>query len=419
MSEKLILGDCLYEMPKMEENSVDTIITDPPYGLDFMGKDWDNGVPGAAFWVEALRVAKPGAMLFAFGGTRTVHRLACAIEDAGWIIRDRIAWIYGSGFPKSHNISKAIDKAAGTEREVISSYEREGRSAGILGKKVKITRDITVPATQQAIEWDGYGTALKPAHEPIIVAMKPLDGTFANNAQKWGVAGLWIDGGRVPTDDNYTINTWDNGAKPFGDGAGNPYTSRQETGGRWPANLIHDGSDEVKDIFPQTGKSSGGQSGVKKSGITYSSNWNESQNSRGCGFGDSGSAARFFYCSKASKAERNAGLEDMEAKRKAGAEFRPNHMEKAKNGDTGNPYGRWGEIQNNHPTVKPISLMRYLCRLSRTPQGGVVLDPFMGSGSTGVAAILEGRSFIGIDLEAEYVEIASKRIDNVEEQLCQ
>ena len=366
----LILGDCLEEMPKLEANSVDTIVTDPPYGLDFMGKDWDHGVPGITFWKEALRIAKPGAMLFAFGGTRTVHRLACAIEDAGWMLRDRIAWVYGSGFPKSHNISKAIDKRAGAEREVVGiSDNTRDRSNHVVNAMNKIPNNpilLTVPATNDAELWDGYGTALKPAHEPIIVAMKPIEGTFAENALKWGVAGLWIDGGRVPTDDNYTINTWDNGAKPFGDGAGNPYTSRKETQGRWPANLVHDGSDEVKEEFPN-------------------------------------STSRFFYCAKASKSERNKGLDGMEL-------IPGGSNAKGYTRDVANGLDRNRPVANYHPTVKPIELMRYLCRLSRTPSGGVILDPFMGSGSTGIAALMEGRSFIGIEMDEGYLEIAKNRI---------
>lgn len=214
MDWQVITGDCLEVMPTLAADSVDTIITDPPYGLSFMGKDWDHGIPGPRFWVEALRVAKPGAMLLAFGGSRTFHRLAVAIEDAGWEIRDTIMYLYGSGFPKSHDISKAIDKAAGVEREVVgeSTFAKLRKSSRRVadggspegGHDLHFGGDaiITAPATPAAQEWSGYGTALKPAHEPIIVAMKPLDGTFAENAQRWGVAGMWIDGGRVGTGDD-------------------------------------------------------------------------------------------------------------------------------------------------------------------------------------------------------------------------
>lgn len=218
MTIKLYTGDCLDIMPQLDADSIDTIITDPPYGLSFMGKDWDHGVPGVPFWKAALRVAKPGAIMLAFGGTRTFHRLTCAIEDAGWIIRDCVMWVYGSGFPKSANISKMIDKAAGAERVVVGNklslpgYHLSGHDAGGetfghgLSSSTPETRaksaNITAPATPEAQTWHGYGTALKPAWEPIIVAMKPLDGSFANNALTHGVAGLWVDGGRIPTSEN-------------------------------------------------------------------------------------------------------------------------------------------------------------------------------------------------------------------------
>ncbi len=415
---KLLNGDCLVEMPKLAENSVDTILTDPPYGLSFMGKNWDHGVPGVAFWVEALRVAKPGAMLFAFGSTRTVHRLACAIEDAGWIIRDRLAWLTGQGFPKSHNISKAIDKAAGAEREVVgvNANHRLGQSLGnhpgvaMLGQPHTGDGNITAPATDAAQEWDGYGTALKPAQEIIIMAMKPLDGTFAQNAQKWGVAGLWIDGGRVSVDDNEPNKRKSTGGykqaprRFSGDFQQNINRPATLTQGRFPANILHDGSPEVMAVFPQTKSGKYKGAGSKSGGI-----WSESTGKpAGVEYGDSGSAARFFYCAKSSKRERNAGLEGMEAK--AIERIRQNKTNPENSLKTGSGKVRNVQMQNHHPTVKPLALMRYLCKLSRTPTGGVVLDPFMGSGTTGKAAILEGREFIGIELDPEYFEIAKKRI---------
>jgi hypothetical protein len=265
MDWQVITGDCLEVMPTLAADSVDTIITDPPYGLSFMGKDWDHGIPGPRFWVEALRVAKPGAMLLAFGGSRTFHRLAVAIEDAGWEIRDTIMYLYGSGFPKSHDISKAIDKAAGVEREVVgeSTFAKLRKSSRRVadggspegGHDLHFGGDaiITAPATPAAQEWSGYGTALKPAHEPIIVAMKPLDGTFAENAQRWGVAGMWIDGGRVGTGDDKEAGGC-HGSIFGNSGKGTPVNYSQ---GRWPANVIHDGSDEVLAGFPVT--TSGGQ----------------------------------------------------------------------------------------------------------------------------------------------------------------
>ncbi|WP_238880465.1 DNA-methyltransferase [Achromobacter xylosoxidans] len=293
-------GDCIETMRGMADASVDAIVTDPPYELGFMGKAWDStGIAcSVEVWLEALRVLKPGGHLLAFGGSRTYHRLAAAIEDAGFEIRDQIMWIYGSGFPKSKNLDGA---------------------------------------------WSGWGTALKPAHEPICVARKPLAGTVAANVLAHGVGALNIDGCRVG-----------------------------DAGGRWAANVIHDGSEEVLQAFPEA---KGQQGDLKETGRPRLSLGR---------FGDmppprahqarietETSAARFFYCAKASKADRGGG--------------------------------------NTHPTVKPTDLMRYLCRLI-TPPGGLVLDPFMGSGSTGKAAILEGFRFVGCELQAEYIEIARARI---------
>lgn len=250
---ELICGDCIEVMAGMDANSVDAIVTDPPYGLSFMGKGWDKGVPGVEFWVEALRVAKPGAHLLAFGGTRMVHRLAVAIEDAGWEIRDRIHWVYGSGFPKSHNVSKAIDKAAGVEREVvrIRTDGNKGGGANTYDDDSYVWDKPfaeTAPATPEAQQWDGWGTALKPAVEPIIMARKPFKGTVAANVLEWGTGAINVDGCRVE---------WNT----FRGNGGN-----QTTQGRWSANLIHDGSDEAT-----------------------------------AGMGD---ASRYFYCAKASKRDR-------------------------------------------------------------------------------------------------------------------
>lgn len=378
------IGDCLSVMPDLPDNSIDSIITDPPYGLDFMGKEWDHGVPGVEFWQAALRVAKPGAILMAFGGTRTFHRLACAIEDAGWELRDTMCWLYGSGFPKSLDISKAIDKAAGAEREVIGKARGAGssntQSLGVFQPEY----DATVPATSAAKLWSGYGTALKPAWEPIIVAMKPLDGTYAENAQKWGVAGLNIDGGRIASNDGFE-KAWDKPVSTNIGAKGGTYISEgaqhrvdisgnRPIGGRWPANLLLD-EDSARLLDEQ-----------------------------------SGGASRFFYTAKASSSERNAGLEDMPEAAPAYQAYRPN-CETTHGIET--PFAgtnRGGHSRNTHPTVKPVDLMRYLCKLTRTPTGGVVLDPFMGSGTTGIACVMEHRDFIGIELNAEYAEIARKRI---------
>jgi len=364
--------------------SVDAVVTDPPYGLSFMGKKWDYDVPSVEVWAECLRVLKPGGHLLAFAGTRTQHRMAVRIEDAGFEIRDLIAWVYGSGFPKSLDVSKAIDKAAGVEREVIgvnaelakkqtaktdtAAYGNYGAAGGV----------ITAPATDAARQWAGWGTALKPALEPITVARKPLSGTVAENVLRHGTGALNVDGCRVGG-----------------------------STGRWPANLIHDGSEEVVGLFPhthashnQTRTESDNQRGV------YGGGYHHEPGSRKTGYGDPGSAARFFYCAKASKSDRNEGLDG----------FTPATTSDGRAVAADNAYQRGKtERANTHPTVKPTDLMRYLCRLV-TPPGGVVLDPFMGSGSTGKAAILEGFQFIGIEREAEYVEIAKARIAAVQSQ---
>ena len=371
-------GDCLSVMPALGVQ-VDSIITDPPYGISFMGKDWDHGVPGVAFWEAAMGCTKPGGMLLAFGGTRIFHRLACAIEDAGWEIRDCIMWVYGSGFPKSLDISKAIDKSAGAERDVLgrsTTFRPATRNNGTDGFRDRRTSaNITAPATDAARLWTGYGTALKPAWEPIIVAMKPLDGTFAENAQWHGVAGMAIDAGRVDgrerteyglaTSKRSTVNVYGQSGGP---------ADFDSSKGRFPANLIHDGSDEVLAGFPLGGGNDrrGKGNGSRPSG--FGNVGSEAGSGDPCGqlYADSGSAARFFYCAKASRAER---------------------------GKT-----------NTHPTVKPLALMRYLCRLTKTPTGGIVLDPFAGSGSTLIAASQEGREAIGIEQDEAHCRIIVDRL---------
>lgn len=337
MDTTIIHGDCLEIMRSMEDNSINFIVTDPPYGLKFMGKGWDHCIPGVEFWREALRICKPGSFLLAFGGTRTYHRLTCAIEDAGWEIRDCIMWIYGSGFPKSHN------------------------HFGI----------------------EGYGTALKPAHEPIIMAMKPIEGTFKQNAEKWGQAGINIDESRIPT----------NGEKIDGpleyfnehEGYQRPWKENKElvkerkqlaydkanSKGRWPANVIFD----------------------EEAGVILDE--------------QSGDASRFFYCAKASSSERNAGLEGLELKQTVGGG--------GLNNTEDDVCGKYGSIkaraQNHHPTVKPLKLMEYLIKLIAPPGNPILLDPFCGSGSTLVAAQQLGIKTIGIEKEQEYVDIAQGRVN--------
>jgi len=452
-SPDLYLGDCLFWLAMLPDNSVDAVVTDPPYGLSFMGKKWDYDVPGEAIWRECLRVLKPGGHLLAFAGTRTQHRMAVRIEDAGFEIRDMIAWVYGSGFPKSLDVSKAIDKqdaseeqerrrlrftawvrstgvtsrqideATGTnmgghyttaasqpaimtrehleqcrhllgdvpewvEREAdIRSVEsrnmakREVVGKGASGKTAIWSEggmgdfDITAPATDAARQWAGWGTALKPALEPITVARKPLVGTVAENVLAHGTGAINVDGCRVGTDGGTA-----KGSKPQGDGKGiygaglhgACEITKLDTG-RWPANLIHDGSDDVVGLLND--------------------------------------AARFFYCAKASKKDRDEGCEGLDERpsQKMGDGLKS--MVGHPSGNNGNTSTQDRKSRNHHPTVKPTDLMRYLCRLV-TPPGGTVLDPFMGSGSTGKAAALEGFHFIGMERDADYFTIAQARIDH-------
>ncbi len=374
MSVDVVHGDCLELLPTLAEASIDACVTDPPYGLSFMGKNWDHGVPGVPFWKVVLRVLKPGGHLLAFGGSRTYHRLACAIEDAGFEIRDQIMWLYGSGFPKSHDVSKGIDKAAGAKRPVVGT-----RRAGITPTEQEKMRPITAAVTDAARKWDGWGTALKPAHEPIVMARKPLIGTVAANVLAHGTGALNVDGCRVESnedDENHRAPSigYKNGFPlPTGESKGRPCENLNKAG-RWPANVIHDGSAEVVEGFPESNSSEGllyrRESLGYESGINYVGRKEEIA---GYAFGDRGSAARFFYSAKADKAER---------------------------------------ISSKHPTVKPIDLMAYLCRLV-TPPGGTVLDSFAGSGATGMACMREGFDAILIEREAEYVADIKRRIDHV------
>lgn len=464
---QLHLGDCLETLKTLPDSSIDAVVCDPPYGLSkepdmaevlkhwlagddykhhssgFMGKTWDSFVPGPSIWKECLRVLKPGGHLLAFAGTRTQDLMALSIRLAGFHIRDSIAWMhsgdddalnfvdsltpaqrdafyrlqdqgdarwtwaYGSGFPKSMDVSKTIDKMAGSTRAVIgrASYgdghvQNSRESIGYGGSDPAAdTRFITAPATEAAQRFSGFGTALKPAHEPIVVARKPFSATVAANVMAHGTGALNIDGCRVGTEAVSTHSRGANGAFPKRPGE----TSAEESGrkkdqrdgldhsertGRWPANLIHDGSDEVVALFPVT------KSGVMKAGtrraaqdgpgsVCYGTYGGDATSADT--YGDAGSAARFFYAAKASRADRNEGLRDAE------------NLGDDRKGNT-------------HPCVKPTSLMAYLCRLV-TPPGGTVLDPFMGSGSTGKAAMREGFQFIGCELDPQYLEIARKRIE--------
>jgi|TARA_R110002012_G_scaffold147285_2_gene305718 DNA modification methylase len=331
----IINGNSLEELKKFPDNYFHSVVTDPPYGLSFMGKKWDYDVPNVELWKEVFRVLKEGGYLLSFAGTRTQHRMAVNIEDAGFEIRDMIAWVYGSGFPKSHNIGKAVDKLQGNERIIGDLKFKGGNQLGVMNDDGWNPKDVYEESGNS--EWEGWGTALKPALEPITMARKPFKGTVANNVLKNGVGGINIDGSRVegekPKCKNIPRKSWREmeGRKDIPESTPQIY---DHTEGRFPANFIHDGSDEVTDLLEES--------------------------------------SRFFYCAKASKQDR--------------------------------------EENNKHPTVKPTDLMRYLVRLV-TPKNGIVLDCFMGSGSTGKACALEGFEFVGIDLDKDYCKIAKARID--------
>ena len=399
---KIYCGNNLDILKTFPDNSIDSIVTDPPYGLGkepnalevlqswittgyheikgkgFMGKEWDSFVPQPIFWKECLRVLKPGGYLLSFAGTRTYDWVVIGLRIAGFEIRDQIAWLYATGFPKSLDVSKAIDKKLGAERKVIDEITDRRNNGTIygLGHSGKLTSNI--PETAQAKQWQGWGTALKPALEPIVMARKPIEGTVAENVLKYGTGAINIDGCRVGDEEikvsgKGSFKEWQKEVKGFTQNEEGINTIHN---GRFPANVIHDGSEEVMELF-----------------------LNDEETS----------SARFFYTPKASQTERNLGLYEFDKKYTASAEFRPNHMEKALEGESGNPYGRWQPKKNIHPTVKPIDLMQYLVRLV-TPKNGLCLDPYLGSGTTAVACKLEGFNYIGIELMPEYKEIAEARI---------
>jgi site-specific DNA-methyltransferase (adenine-specific) len=419
-------GNCLVVMPTLEAESVDAIVTDPPYGLAFMGKDWDHGVPGVHFWAEALRVAKPGAFLLAFGGTRTFHRLTCAIEDAGWEIRDCLMWLYGSGFPKSLDVSKAMDKAAGAERvdagpmQSVPNHNLPGTGARFRNPSeldgARISVPITTaPATDLARQWDGWGTALKPAWEPIILARKPLVGTVAANVARYGTGAINVDGCRITAGrDSHDLRVTQGGVDcgvPLAPRGAAPRAFQQNDAGRWPANVVLD--EEAARLLDEQSGSVGGA--APASGPTHAGPSGRGSMAGAFGgmgkrapafYGAADGASRFFYTSKASRSEREAGLGGGPRKDKlwSSGTQNPGSFQAA---------GTDRSSTNHHPTVKPLALMRWLCRLV-TPPGGLILDPFCGSGSTGCAAVLEGFRFLGIEREAEYVELARRRIAHAE-----
>jgi site-specific DNA-methyltransferase (adenine-specific) len=518
----IIHGDSLEKLKELEPNSVDAVITDPPYGLSFMGKKWDYEVPSVALWKEVFRVLKPGGHALSFGGTRTYHRLVCAIEDGGFEIRDQIQWIYGSGFPKSLDVSKAVDKAAGAKRDVIgkkSTYrEPQSPNGWDCTKRAEFE---TAPATDSAKQWQGFGTALKPANEPIVLARKPLsEKTVAKNVLKWGTGALNIDGSRIGTADTRQPT----GKSALGIMNDDSWKPKNVIGGsacgRWPANVLFDGSaaemlDEQTQHLHGAGRARKAKRECEPTGDIILARAGD-----GHRFGDSGGASRFFYCAKSSKPERSKGLNGFDCATfsvcqgeestalvlsilKVISALIPNssivscgenitaifpreclsttriiiqqitelktwnllmlsrtsdsmkdvvskatsgisHVNSAGSSSEStiaigilvekvgsatadaklatleklsklNDSSVWKTYSSNHPTVKPLKLMEYLCRLI-TPPGGTVLDPFAGSGSTGVAAKRLGFKFIGIEMNDEYVEIARRRLESAEEQ---
>lgn len=427
---RIYCENCLETMKCMPDNFLDSIVTDPPYGLAFMGKHWDYDIPSVEIWQECLRVLKPGGYLLAFAGTRTQHRMAVRIEDAGFEIRDMIAWVYGSGFPKSLNIGKAVDKLQGNERERIETSETipDIRANNYLNSNGK--ERLTANITKGTSEWEGWGTALKPALEPITVARKPLsEKTVAENCLKWGTGGINIDVCRVEIPendkDNYEFNN--NGLsrmrRPEGDklgqfdGGWRIDKTKRETpeAGRFPANLIHDGSEEVMRLFPNSKSSDAVR---KNNGKCDNKTYGKYNAIDSFGFNDEGSAARFFYCAKASKTERNAGLETLEPRERI--DYGGFHSEQGLINNNRNPQNR-AKTQNNHPTVKPIKLIKYLIQLVTKP-GGLTYDPFGGSGTLKLAAQEAGVNWIISEIEEEYCKIAENRniksiINTTENQL--
>lgn len=449
MKAEVISGNCLDVLRTLADCSVDSVVCDPPYGLSdhkpgevtaclmawiegrpyepkgkgFMGKKWDAWVPGPEVWRECMRVLKPGGHLLAFAGTRSMDLMSMAVRLSGFELRDAIgyahdgtaapllAWTYGSGFPKSMDVSKAIDKEAGAQREVIreihaprSGSEDETQSGG-RNYRHGTDRSVTAPATASAHQWHGWGTALKPAWEPIILARKPLakGHTVAANVLAHGTGALNIDGCRVGVEGGTkAVDFGDVSGNVYGGGSGKPRNAIAPiNAGRWPANLIHDGSEAATAAFPQAPGAQAPVRGTEPSSKTdntfgtYGGRATSDQRDGG------GSAARYFYCAKASSKDRHDGLTNPGPQFQHGATLRT-----VENADTKG---------NNHPTVKPTELMRYLCRLV-TPPGGVVLDPFTGSGSTGRGAVLEGFQFIGIELDPDYADIARARIADAEVQ---
>jgi site-specific DNA-methyltransferase (adenine-specific) len=501
---RLLNGDCIDKLKELDNNSIDSIVTDPPYGLSFMGKKWDYDVPSVEIWQECLRVLKPGGHLLAFAGSRTYHRMAVRIEDAGFDIRDQIMWIYGSGFPKSHNVGKSIDKKEGNEREVIGVSINDTPNSQVKGGMAFDSafnngqEHQPILNTKGNSEWEGWGTALKPAHEPIVMARKPIEGTVAENTLQYGVGGLNIDATRVTVDDmdDYAFNMAGNErvkAKEEGELTGMyeggwkvDKTPKELPQGRWPANVILEctcenpkvvsdkydirtyndykntfksyeendkdkGEYEIKDVETtkvihtdpncpcyildeQSGNKKSAKRGSKYNKPTEHTNTYTpvaSDYRDDNTYGDEGGASRFFYCPKANAKDRDSGMPEkvgvfiQRPRREDGSviykETNPDEWAEAMKGKPRSEKTAKAAAEdllqddktarrNVHPTVKPTELMKYLIRLV-TPKAGIVLDPFMGSGSTGKAAMQEGMWFVGIERESEYFEIAKQRIE--------
>lgn len=407
----------------LPENALDSCVTDPPYGLNFMSKSWDrsNVETNPETWAAVYRVLKPGAYLVAFGGTRTWHRIACAIEDAGFEIRDNLAWLYGQGFPKSLALDKAIDKAAGAKREVVGTRRLQG-NAGVSTKEkggtysvgaglvADVQIDVTAPATELAKQWEGWGTALKPSFEPIVLARKPLIGTVAANVAAHGVGGLNIDGCRTPGETRVNAPA---GNKPGGvaynmSAVGMPQGAASRlVEGRWPPNVLCDES-VAADLDETFGTHKAGKAVTRNGGGgRIFDKAGDGKPKPDGGYSDLGGVSRYFYCPKANGKERDAGLEGWPVL--SGAEATDSEEGQARLASPRTGAGRGGGRRNPHPTVKPIELMRWLCRLV-TPPGGFVLDPFTGSGTTGCAAALEGFHFAGVELDPTHTRLAMDRI---------
>lgn len=405
---KIYNGNCLEVLKTFEDNSIDSCVTDPPYGISFMNKHWDYELPSIEVWKELLRVLKPGGHLLCACGTRTQHRMAVNIEDAGFEIRDVITWHYGSGFPKSLDVSKAIDKQAGAEREIIgvkkhpTSKDRTGNKSPYQNEDhLNANSSITAPSTEAAKQWEGWGTALKPATEFWTLCRKPLEkSTISDNVLNHGTGGINIDGCRIG--ETTRTNKGKSNSENNRIGAVNGYTTGIESKvhdyGRFPANLILD--EFCGNILDeQSGNVPGGMNKTQATSIFGSEVNDRIQIKRDC---DEGGASRFFYCPKPDNYERDKGLKELESKIIKG---RDDGQDK-----TRVPYKLTPTIRKNiHPTVKPIDLMRYLVKLI-TPKGGIVLDPFIGSGTTGIGAKLELINYIGIERELEYCKIAEARI---------